>query len=255
MTSRVLIAGVAIFIVNFVTIRKQSLERKIGQKIKQNISVLIPTQIKRIGACEYTEKTDDDCIICLQELSNKIVLRLDCKHCFHKKCIIEWLEICATCPFCRNRVNYEFRIPLLRQIIDSEYAHIFYHYQIHTGISVITGLLLKYFLSTYHYQLIIKILHLYQDTLWLFPIANELVTAIPEYFNNRSINKFITKISKYCLFKYFYGICADILDANIFNKIYLPGCGINSGFASNPNEIIIIANGYALTTHLHAFCY
>jgi len=43
------------------------------------------------------------CSICLNNLNN-IVIQLKCKHYFHKKCIIQWLDINKTCPLCRYKV-------------------------------------------------------------------------------------------------------------------------------------------------------
>ncbi|XP_027337368.1 putative RING-H2 finger protein ATL21A [Abrus precatorius] len=44
------------------------------------------------------------CWICLAEYNTKDTIRCipECKHCFHSRCIDEWLRINNTCPVCRN---------------------------------------------------------------------------------------------------------------------------------------------------------
>ena len=42
---------------------------------------------------------NDICSICLDELTSFIVL--PCGHCFHNKCISEWIYKNMTCPECR----------------------------------------------------------------------------------------------------------------------------------------------------------
>ncbi|KAJ3681075.1 hypothetical protein LUZ60_015564 [Juncus effusus] len=57
---------------------------------------------------EEKENGKDDfsgpCPICLGEYEGGDVLRRgpDCGHCFHVKCVDEWLRLSATCPLCRS---------------------------------------------------------------------------------------------------------------------------------------------------------
>eukprot|EP00127_Corallochytrium_limacisporum_P003386 Clim_evm14s149 gene=Clim_evmTU14s149 len=44
---------------------------------------------------------DDSCVICLANYKNKDELRrLPCGHCFHVKCVDQWLRLKVTCPLC-----------------------------------------------------------------------------------------------------------------------------------------------------------
>ncbi len=47
---------------------------------------------------------DEVCDICLDKLSNKVLLCKMCNHYFHEDCIYNWLRIavCCNCPLCRN---------------------------------------------------------------------------------------------------------------------------------------------------------
>ena len=44
------------------------------------------------------------CIICLQDFENTII-KLDCNHCFHRKCINKWRKINDNCPICRKSIT------------------------------------------------------------------------------------------------------------------------------------------------------
>jgi hypothetical protein len=44
----------------------------------------------------------EQCIICLENLQGKRVIRLHCDHVYHVGCISEWLEQHYTCPVCRK---------------------------------------------------------------------------------------------------------------------------------------------------------
>ncbi|KAL8114106.1 RING-H2 finger protein ATL67-like [Apium graveolens] len=50
------------------------------------------------------ESGESVCAICLGEYKEGEMLRMlpDCKHCFHLKCVDEWLKLNASCPVCRN---------------------------------------------------------------------------------------------------------------------------------------------------------
>ena len=56
------------------------------------------------------EEIYDICSICLEKIDNKCI-KLDCGHCYHKKCIIIWVKevICSTntnanCPICKKEI-------------------------------------------------------------------------------------------------------------------------------------------------------
>jgi hypothetical protein len=60
------------------------------------------------------EKSDeelDTCSICLAELSSADgaeLLRMDCSHLYHQRCLLTWLEKQSTCPLCRREVEEEY---------------------------------------------------------------------------------------------------------------------------------------------------
>ena len=54
------------------------------------------------------EETDDNCVICLTKYEiNEFRLRLPCKHNYHRKCIIPWLEKSKYCPICKTEISID----------------------------------------------------------------------------------------------------------------------------------------------------
>ena len=51
----------------------------------------------------YSDSYEKDCPICLEtfQLSEKIV-KLECGHLYHRKCIRKWFNISELCPYCRT---------------------------------------------------------------------------------------------------------------------------------------------------------
>ena len=41
------------------------------------------------------------CPICLDKTANRKVVRLECGHTFHSKCLREWMHNRHNCPVCR----------------------------------------------------------------------------------------------------------------------------------------------------------
>jgi hypothetical protein len=60
----------------------------------------------------------DACPICLVEYSaNDEVAELNCdeRHCFHARCLDDWLRVKLECPLCKRPVNAAQPIPSLEQ--------------------------------------------------------------------------------------------------------------------------------------------
>ena len=64
------------------------------------------TKIKQIKYKKVKEQTDIECPICLEQLNvGEYQKTLECKHCFHKKCIDHWFKKDHNvCPMCRKIV-------------------------------------------------------------------------------------------------------------------------------------------------------
>ena len=67
-------------------------------------------QIKNIGKYKKVKKDDDMCTIvcpiCIEEFKeNEFYRKLECSHCFHKRCIDKWFrKDHSDCPMCRTKI-------------------------------------------------------------------------------------------------------------------------------------------------------
>lgn len=69
---------------------------------------------------EIYEKINDvaineDCVVCLESFSD-VVVRLNCNHLYHKKCIDKWFTLNNNCPVCR-KVLISIDIKTLRHML------------------------------------------------------------------------------------------------------------------------------------------
>ena len=52
-----------------------------------------------------------DCVICIEELTDKGIIKVECEHIFHKKCFNTYVEhkikdrLGITCPLCRKEIE------------------------------------------------------------------------------------------------------------------------------------------------------
>ncbi|KAI9349260.1 hypothetical protein DFJ73DRAFT_833954 [Zopfochytrium polystomum] len=55
-------------------------------------------------------RVETACAICVEPMtSGGVPKRLTCKHQFHKECIVPWLKVHNTCPFCRREMPTDDR--------------------------------------------------------------------------------------------------------------------------------------------------
>eukprot|EP00111_Clytia_hemisphaerica_P022314 TCONS_00065586-protein len=55
----------------------------------------------------FVRTKEETCAICLDELTRKQPIKLDCNHHFHNSCIMKWLRQSDQCPLCKQTVNIE----------------------------------------------------------------------------------------------------------------------------------------------------
>ena len=56
----------------------------------------------------HSPKEMSECTICLENMNNKEVYKMNCNHIFDKKCFLEYVNNCEnkkiTCPNCRSYI-------------------------------------------------------------------------------------------------------------------------------------------------------
>jgi len=72
--------------------------------IPVTIGTIVPTETNLPNVPIVSiHKSLDKCSICLEVNKNKII-KTDCNHEFHEKCLFEWMKISMTCPICRREI-------------------------------------------------------------------------------------------------------------------------------------------------------
>ncbi len=65
------------------------------------------------------EGEPDSCSICLESLNRHSVVKLDCNHTFHQKCIFRSISIRNACPLC-DRILYVASQPLPVTVVEQQ---------------------------------------------------------------------------------------------------------------------------------------
>ena len=72
----------------------------LNKKRAELILELDEFQYKHIS--KYSSRKEDNCAICLQKFKGTdIIKEFCCKHIFHKKCLLKWLQTSNFCPLCK----------------------------------------------------------------------------------------------------------------------------------------------------------
>lgn len=62
-------------------------------------------QLRKLKYTEIAADAGETCTICIEDLDEgQEVLRLECGHAFHPKCIAPWIEMVPKCPNCKASV-------------------------------------------------------------------------------------------------------------------------------------------------------
>ena len=78
-----------------------------NQSNSSNNNSLDPSIISSLNIFTVGEDMlSENCVICADLYKkDEFVIKLDCKHNFHKKCLLKWFDKDDTCPLCRNVVK------------------------------------------------------------------------------------------------------------------------------------------------------
>jgi hypothetical protein len=84
-------------------------ENNISSKEKADfILELNEFQYKHIN--KYSSRKEENCTICLENFKGTdIIKEFSCKHIFHKKCLLKWLEKSNNCPLCKHNMAEDIK--------------------------------------------------------------------------------------------------------------------------------------------------
>tara|TARA_Y100000385_G_C12908347_1_gene557285 strand:+ start:87 stop:635 length:549 start_codon:yes stop_codon:yes gene_type:complete len=67
-----------------------------------DLSIIASLNTFKVG----TDILSENCVICKDKYKEEeFIIKLNCNHIFHKKCLVKWFEKDNTCPLCRNIVK------------------------------------------------------------------------------------------------------------------------------------------------------
>ena len=94
--------------------REHPFRLELMQDIERGAETLSGGEASRLKRIKYSEEDaakdmDDVCSICVYErIAEDLIVELSCKHRFHERCALQWLEGSAHCPLCRQFVVVEY---------------------------------------------------------------------------------------------------------------------------------------------------
>ena len=88
----------------------RALEQSFNEEREKAIQKRDKNKKIQFEKCTEYDK-ENNCPICLEKMGTKLVIaELNCKHTFHRKCVVEWGHYNNNCPVCR------IEIPLKRKL-------------------------------------------------------------------------------------------------------------------------------------------
>ncbi|CAF1222707.1 unnamed protein product [Adineta steineri] len=90
------------------------IEESVQDKTEQSVTAALWSTFKRYREREQSSKkfdknNEDQCLICLENLSSNKTETFSCQHTFHRNCLEEWFKIERTCPLCRQGNDNVYR--------------------------------------------------------------------------------------------------------------------------------------------------
>ncbi|CAD8172433.1 unnamed protein product [Paramecium octaurelia] len=82
-------------------------QSKIKENQEEDFSDNIPIQLMPI----VNPVKDQDCVICLDPLDDRLCRQTPCKHIMHDNCLKQWIQKQLSCPMCRETFNDVEYIP------------------------------------------------------------------------------------------------------------------------------------------------
>ena len=73
----------------------------------QNIVGIESKSLRNKENAYVSSKSDDNCVICFEKMTEKNVIKTKCNHYYCNECIDKWFEKNSTCPICQFDFNEE----------------------------------------------------------------------------------------------------------------------------------------------------
>ena len=83
----------------------------------------------KVEVIPSTETSFQECSICLKPIK-KLLKRTACNHCYHPKCLNNWIKYNANCPLCRKEI-YTRKRPPVRRNLEQEFENVIERLQRH----------------------------------------------------------------------------------------------------------------------------
>ncbi|KAM3136236.1 hypothetical protein pb186bvf_011695 [Paramecium bursaria] len=86
-------------------LKRKQLQHKTWQSNVQNIKIPLENLTQKPLKCQILQfETNQACIICLQDMNQKWIGQLQCKHSYHWNCINQWYQQSDNCPLCKTKI-------------------------------------------------------------------------------------------------------------------------------------------------------
>jgi len=90
---------------SFNDILNQVLNQSLNQSVRSNVDSKTLNNIIDKLKKNVKKGIKEDCIICTDNMENKVMIKLDCNHSFCECCILKWIKENNNCPICRKEIN------------------------------------------------------------------------------------------------------------------------------------------------------
>ena len=94
------------------TLQQNNMERVLNESFEEDSAVEKKTSKDYIDTLNVillnNEEIKKECAVCHENFTKELKgIKLNCRHIFHKDCILPWLEKQNTCPVCRDEMPIE----------------------------------------------------------------------------------------------------------------------------------------------------
>lgn len=204
--------------------------KKMYNYIKNKVQSHFPKQFDMTNVNErLTTCHDDVCAICLNKSLDETLLEFKCKHTYHKKCIIAWVQIRPICPLCRTNIVLKKNGIYVCDIIDNKITKFCVEILYNKCVDIIIGFILKHGLSYDKYVLVNRIMKMFQIPLFKLMEVNNILLYISIFsfpsarvlpIFSESLGLLLINIVIRYMMNMLFGIIYSILETEMSSSFY-----------------------------------